>query len=308
MLIKPATQMFNMRPALVSCMQVLSQPLSTSPFEIKPERISPNITFRPAGSVESSSDRPMVLMYGWLLSRSRHIYKYADFYLGNNFDVLHVKIHPFDLLQPKRAFKVVDQMVEFLSHSDRSSQKLLVHGFSVGGFTHTQLLANLARNGQVGRAIEERLVGQVFDSPVDVQGAPEGISKAFSDIPAMQKSLQACVAAYLYIMDKQCTRHMRVSHDIFHTNALQLPTHFFYSYDDPVGDYRVIEGIIEKWMKRGIPVTWQNWSDTKHVSHFLKHPVQYIDSLRTFIETLDLIQPQQQLQEHEKRIMYNQHG
>ena len=58
------------------------------------------------GCSNSSNERPLVLMYGWLLSRSRHIYKYADFYLGNNFDVLHVKIHPFDLLQPKRSFKV----------------------------------------------------------------------------------------------------------------------------------------------------------------------------------------------------------
>jgi len=293
--------MFKMRPALMSCTEVLSKSMSTSPFEIKPVKISPNITYRPAGCSSSSNDRPLVLMYGWLLSRSRHIYKYADFYLGNNFDVLHVKIHPFDLLQPTRSFKVIDQMVEFLADSDHASQSLLVHGFSVGGFLHTQLLANLAKNQQVGRSIEQRLVGQVFDSPVDIEGAAEGVSKAFTDNKLAQKSIEASVAAYMYMFDHQCTRHMRISHDIFHNNELELPSHFFYSYDDPVGDYRIIEPIIEKWKARGIPVSWKSWPDTKHVSHFMKHPIQYIDSLSIFLHSLDLIQPQLRPQQQQQQ-------
>jgi len=279
---------------LVSCVQIACQHLSTSPFQSKPEIISNNITYRPGGSTTTSSGRPMVLMFGWLLSKSRHIYKYGDFYLGNNFDVLHVKLHPEDLLRPRKTFKVVDQMVDFLSHSDRSSQRILVHGFSVGAYLHGELLHKLATNGEVGQAIQERFVGQVLDSPVDVHNVPAGISKAITTIPGLQHSLQMCISSYLRLMDKPVTQYYRRSSAAFRENALELPSHFLYSHADPVGDAKTIEDTMALWRGRGITVSGKSWTNTPHVSHFLRYPVEYIDSLKAFLQTLDLIQPQQQ--------------
>jgi len=291
MIAKP--QILKLRPPLANLFQQIYQPLSTSPYQSKPEILSDNITYRPGGSSSSSCERPLVLMFGWLLSKSRHIYKYGDFYLGNNFDVLHVKIHPNDLLRPKRTFKVVDQMVDFLSESERSSQKLLVHGFSVGAYLHGELLHKLHSHGEVGKSIADRLVGQVMDSPVDVHKVSEGISKAITTVPGLQQSIQMSIAAYLHILDRPVTQYYRRSSAAFKENKLQLPTHFLYSFADPVGDAKHIEDVMNEWRARGITVSGRSWTDTPHVMHFMRYPIEYIDSLKTFLQTLDLIQPRQ---------------
>ena len=52
-------------------------------MDAKPEIVSKNLSFRPAfDSPLQSYERPLVLLYSWLVAKAKHIYKYGDFYLG----------------------------------------------------------------------------------------------------------------------------------------------------------------------------------------------------------------------------------
>ena len=63
---------------------------SPSSSSVKVERISDNLSFRPASSAHpgpssahlDDSQRPIVVIYAWLAAKSRHIHKFGDFYQG----------------------------------------------------------------------------------------------------------------------------------------------------------------------------------------------------------------------------------
>lgn len=283
--------MLKFRPTVGGCVQVLSQPMSTSVFEIKPERVSDNISFRPAGDRSTSSDRPLVLVLSWLLSKSKHIYKYGDFYLGHNFDVLHVKIDPKHLLWPRNAHKLVHTIEDFLGHPDRQSQKVFIHGFSVGAYVMGELLVAL-ENGEDKGGLQKRFTGMVMDSPVlKAKVCAEGTSKAITSNPVIQQSLQGLVDMYLKVTDNHVGKYYRRVDDTFFANKLRLPSHFLYSLVDPVGNAQTIEEITALWRSRGIAVTGKCWSDSPHVSHYHRYPMEYTASLSEFLHTLNLIQP-----------------
>ena len=71
---------------------------------------SPDLRFafeRPA-TVRRRSDEqpPLCIIIGWLMSRRKHVMKYAKFYLDQGFDVLHVSCSPWQLLWPVTGGKV----------------------------------------------------------------------------------------------------------------------------------------------------------------------------------------------------------
>ena len=61
-----------------------------------------------------------------------------------------------------------------------------------------------------------------------------------------------------------------------------------YSAADPVADTQTIERVAGEWEARGLSVDRMCWPDTRHVSHFLKHPEQYKACLDAFLQTLRL--------------------
>lgn len=51
-------------------------------------------------------DKQLVVMLSWLMAKKKHIYKYANFYLGYDFDVLNISISPWQLLWPTKGTQV----------------------------------------------------------------------------------------------------------------------------------------------------------------------------------------------------------
>lgn len=54
----------------------------------------------------SSHERPLTLLFCWLMAKERHVRKYAQFYTNMGIDVLKVRISPFDLLRPTKGSQV----------------------------------------------------------------------------------------------------------------------------------------------------------------------------------------------------------
>ena len=85
---------FQANTVQVSLVRYASGSSPANHFEQKPTRISPNLSFRTARNGKfDDHKKPLVLLYGWLLAKAQHIYKYGDFYLDKGFDVLHVKVN-----------------------------------------------------------------------------------------------------------------------------------------------------------------------------------------------------------------------
>lgn len=229
-----------------------------------------------------------MLLYGWLVAKAKHIHKYGDFYLGKGFDVLHIKIEPLQLMWPETTQKVVRQIVEFIEKSENSQKPLLVHGFSVGGYLYGETLVKIHSDPQTQREVGQRIVGQIFDSPVDFEGVPRGFSQAVTPVPVLQKTLEATLNGYLKMFPKKVMAHYLRSSAYFHANEFGTPSLILNSESDPIGVPDAINVVVDKWRQKGIPVNVKTWKDTPHVSHFLHHPVQYITALNNFLDSIGL--------------------
>lgn len=274
----------------------LAQSLSTEAYDAKPVRISKNISFRSAYPGEvGDSGRPLALVFAWLMSKSKHIHKYGDFYLGKDFDVVHVRIDPLELMWPRKAQKVIYQLTDFISDSNHASKPILIHGFSIGVYLYGEMLVHMANQGQKGVELRKRIAGQIFDSPGDSNNIPEGVSRAVvTSSPAIQKAMQFSLDAYLKTFPKKVTCHYEASSQQIHENNMKVPALFLYSKVDPVGAPGPIEAVIDKWRASGISVDGKCWPDSPHVSHFHYYPVEYITELNMFLEKIGLTVPQLQ--------------
>ena len=281
---------------------LLPRHASTSSTETKPILINKNLSFRQAhDSPLDQQERPLVLIYGWLVAKAKHIHKYGDFYLGKGFDVLHIKVEPLQLMWPKVAQGVVKQVVQFTERPERNRQPILVHGFSVGGYLFGETLVKIHSDPKTEREVGERIQGQIFDSPVDIEGVPRGFSQAVTPVPVLQKVLETSVHGYMRLFPKSVTDHYQRSSATFHANKLKTPTLFLYSSSDPIGIPEPIENLVEKWRAKGVTVDTKRWEDTPHVSHFHYHPVQYIHTLTDFLQSLGLID--ETAQQKEKMVL-----
>ena len=91
--------------------------------------------------------------------------------------------------------------------------------------------------------IRKRMVGQIFDSPVDFEGVPSGFATVLTKNPAGRKVIQHSLEAYLRLMEGPVTSHYLRSSKAFHENNLRLPSLMLYSRSDPIGVDRNIENV-----------------------------------------------------------------
>ncbi len=259
----------------------------TASTEAPPEQISKMLSFRPAfDSLIHQNDRPLVLIYGWLVAKSRHIHKYGDFYLTKGFDVLHIMINSQQMLWPPLTKDMISQIVDFVH--ERKKQPVLIHGFSIGAYLLGETLLKIADNRQTYGNIEKRIIGQIFDSPVNFNEIPVGFSKAVTPYGPAQTALKGTIETYLKVFYNQATKHYIRSSEEVQANNLKIPSLVLYSSVDPVASVEFIEEIMQQWRDKGIVVTHKRWEDSPHVSHFLHHPVEYIQELNCFLDKLGI--------------------
>ena len=69
-------------------------------------------------------------------------------------------------LWPRWALVHGMNLIELLQSERFVSRPLLVHAFSIGGYTFTQLLVHVSKDTQKYQSLTKRIKGQVFDSLV----------------------------------------------------------------------------------------------------------------------------------------------
>ncbi|XP_045601040.1 uncharacterized protein [Procambarus clarkii] len=253
-----------------------------------------NTSSMKVSSASSKHDRPLTLLFCWLLAREKHIRKYAQLHTNMGFDVLKIRISPFDLLRPTKGSQVAaDQVLKFL-HANPSYNTLLIHGLSVGGYVAMELMVKIQNDMQKHGHLLNRFVGQVWDSAVDIDGIPDGVPRAVTNNQSLQRNIKKYLLWYMKVQYSTATIHYERASAKMHENFVGVPSLFFFSENDPVSTPEMNAKVYKKWEDRNFPVYVKCWKDSTHVSHYLKHRREYEDEVVAFLERVGVIEPTRQ--------------
>lgn len=75
---------------------------------------------------------------------------------------------------------------------------------------------------------------------------------------------------------------------MFHSTLVKAPALFFLSKTDPVGALSSNQRVRENWESLGIEVQWKVWDRSPHVTHFIKHREEYLETLYAFLQTINV--------------------
>ena len=188
------------------------------------------------------------------------------------------------LLLPRQTQSMMENVLDTLA-ADRSNRPLMVHGFSVGGYVFGELLVKLLQNPEKYTTIPSRFQGLIFDSPVDMNGIPIGVSRAATQNRIYQKIIHSALDLYLKLPN---TKHYMRSAEVFKQNVFEIPSLLFYSMSDPVVEPEKIEAIASQWRENGVITHTKFWNEAPHVSIFMKYPDEYTKAVVSFIRQCGL--------------------
>ncbi|XP_075945989.1 transmembrane protein 53-A [Anarhichas minor] len=261
---------------------------------ITAHRLSKNVTFyvnelAPAVSgcqTKAPEDKPFMLMLPWLGSHPKAVAKYCEIYFRTGYDVLVVASEVQEFLWPRWGLDHGKRLLELL-HSERFvSRPLLVHAFSIGGYTFAQLVVHMSRDTQKYQALTQRIKGQVYDSLVvgSVDTMATGLAKTV--FPRWETVVKKVSLLYFDLFRRQTVDYFNMSIDAFWSTPITAPALFFFCENDALSDARAMEQLIDHWRKRGIDVTAKKWEDSTHAGHLKRHQQEYLTTLDTFLHSL----------------------
>nr|CAD7410826.1 unnamed protein product [Timema poppensis] len=265
--------------------------------------------------IHNSEGRPLVVLLAWLMAREKHLMKYASFYLEQGFDVLMVNTTPWQFLWPVKGSQcclfhrsagvdhcpmrrddsfhtekvVAGELLEFL-HLNKCYQKMLLHGFSVGGYMWGETLLKIIPEPQRYTHVVDRIVGQIWDSAVDISEIPVGVPRAiFQRNLVLQATAEKYIRYHMRTFHNAATQHYIRSSQMFYTNLVRAPALFLLSKTDPIGTEENNKRVWESWESLGVKTYVKCWDKSPHVGHFRKHPKEYVTELATFLDRLGLV-------------------
>lgn len=251
------------------------------------------LTSSAAGRLRPASEepRPVLLMLPWLFSRPQAQAKYRDIYFRSGFDVLVVESEVKDFLWPRWGLDCGQRLLELL-HSDRFvSRPLLVHAFSIGGYTFAQMLVHISNDMQKYEEFTKRIRGQVYDSLVigSVETMATGLGKTL--LPKLERLLKQASMLYFNIFQRQTVDYYNKGLDVVWNTPVKAPALFFFCDNDALSDSQVVTEMIAYWQKRGIEVTAKQWETSTHAGHLKEHPQEYLNTLNMFLHSIGIGQP-----------------
>ena len=172
--------------------------------------LPPHTIFLPAGANEATpatallppGRTPVALLLGWVGGRERAMRKYASIFNERSIDVIALLLKPEHVYAPvAKGRGTMKHIADALSAPDTAGRPILIQGFSAGAYMYGNLLTELDARGDEGVAFTRRVRGFVFDSPVDIDGVPFGLSRAIfgntSEGSLRQKLVQRALEVYL---------------------------------------------------------------------------------------------------------------
>ncbi|KAL1129953.1 hypothetical protein AAG570_012897 [Ranatra chinensis] len=263
--------------------------------------ISKNLEFISANDVEIKSKnqntlqlvsdvpRPVVLILAWMLAERKHLQKYSDIYLKRGYDVLTVNVTPWQLIWPLKGVQLVaGEVLNFLSENKEISP-LLLHGFSVGGYVWGEVLVKMNQDLPRFKPIIDKIVGQIWDSAADITELEKGLPLAmFPKNAILRTTLEKYIGYHLRTFYDTATRHYVRASQMYHTTPVRAPALILVCKTDPVGSITSNLKAKESWDSMGMKTYMKCWEESKHVSHLLLHRNEYLETLNSFLTSLDV--------------------
>ena len=260
---------------------------------------------------EETTNRPLVVFLSWLMARESHLEKYRQIYFKHGFDVLTVKTSPLELVMPKTGSQVIARnLLDFLKNKVSTYPNVVVHGFSVGAYQFSEMLVLLENglygsNGSVDASCEivkNAIKGMIFDSAVDVDGAPYGVSVSLLGETKAASLLEVLLKFYMKLLYKPVTRHFYTASEVFRNTPLRCPALLLVSNHDKLGHPRSNEIARDRWTELGLDVTWKCWEKSRHVAHFQKYPTEYVDTVDGFLAKLGFVANENEEKSETKKV------
>ena len=154
-------------------------------------------------------------------------------------------------LTGRQAIETVEAVVDVFETDGVAGRPVLVHGFSSGGYLCGQYQLALQRRGD---GLKQRVVGQLYDSPVDVEGIPKGVATGVADNPLGRFAARGLLELWLGLNPRSVEQY-KASADAFKMNLLKTPLHMIYSHEDPVTDSDTIQDVLDGWTAGGFEVS-----------------------------------------------------
>ncbi|XP_075875244.1 transmembrane protein 53-A [Nelusetta ayraudi] len=265
---------------------------------ITAHRLSNNVTFytnnlasTTAGwpSHGSGEHRPLMLMLPWYGSRPQAIAKYCDIYFRTGLDVLVVESEVKEFLWPRWGLERSKTLLELLQSDQFASRPLLVHAFSIGGFTFAQLLVHVSQDTLKYQGLIQRIKGQVYDSLVvgSLEVMAKGLGKTV--FPQWEMLIRKVSLLYFSVFRRHTVDHFNTGIGAFRSSPVTAPALFFYCENDAMSDPRAMEELVDHLRKHGVEVTAKKWEDSTHAGHLKRHPQEYLATLNHFITSLHVL-------------------
>ncbi|XP_017261104.1 uncharacterized protein si:dkey-5i3.5 [Kryptolebias marmoratus] len=262
---------------------------------ITAHRLCKNVTFYMneltspgAGSHISEDRKPLMLMLPWLGARPQAVAKYCEIYFRTGFDILVVESEVKDFLWPRWGLNRCKLLLELLQSERFVTRPLLVHAFSIGGFTFAQLLVHMSQDKQKYQSVTNRIKGQVYDSLVvgSLDHMAVGLGKTM--FPRWDSLVKRISLLYFSVFKHQTVDYFNLSIDVFWNTPVTAPSLFFFCENDALSDAQTVENLVDYWQKHGMDVTAKKWEVSTHAGHLRRHPQEYLTSLDTFLQSLQI--------------------
>jgi len=255
-------------------------------------RFALNNSNPPPGVISTVGEdgRRLCIVIGWLMSEHKHIMKYAQFYMDQGFDILVVRCSPWQLLWPITGGKVIAKDMLTFMENNPQYKTVFLHAFSVGAYVWGQLLVWHRQQPERYDFIRERIVGQIWDSIVDIEGVTQGIGGAlFPNNWLVRNLIEGYVWFHVNMFHDRVMKHYLETRSAYHNSVLRVPTLIYSSESDPVALHAVVEKIADRWEELGTEVFMKTWKNSPHVSHMYRHPEEYRSEMKAFIDKLGLL-------------------
>ncbi|PWA14311.1 uncharacterized protein si:dkey-5i3.5 isoform X2 [Gambusia affinis] len=265
---------------------------------ITAHRLCKNVTLylnelaSPGARVQSQTPedhKPLMLMLPWLGSRPQAVTKYCEIYFRTGFDVLVVESEVKDFLWPRWGLDRGKTLLELLQSERFMSRPLLIHAFSIGGYTFAQLLVRISQDKQQYQAVTNRIKGQVYDSLVvgSLEHMATGLAKTL--YPRWERLIKQASMLYFCIFKRQTVDYFNTGIDAFYNTPVKAPALIFFCENDLLSHAPSVEKLVDYWQNRGMDVTTKKWEVSTHAGHLRRHPQEYLSTLNAFLHSLHIV-------------------
>ncbi|XP_041693484.2 uncharacterized protein LOC121531956 isoform X2 [Coregonus clupeaformis] len=243
----------------------------------------------PSPALTPAPTKPLLLMLPWLGSRPQAVAKYCEIYFRTGFDVLIVESEVSQFLWPRWGLDYGARVLDVLQSDRFVTRPLLVHAFSIGGYTFTQLLVHVSRDTQKYYGFTHRIRGHIYDSLVlgSLERMATGLGKNL--FPRLESLVKRASMLYFRAFKHHTVDYFNTGIDVFWNNPVTAPALVFFCQNDALCDPEGMEEIIAYWRKRGMEVTDRKWEESTHAGHLRRHPQEYLSTLETFLKSLGMV-------------------